>query len=260
MDQLNSQEASMARIYDWFNDQSSYYDWLAFCQDYLANESAKVLDMACGTGVFTSLLASQGHQVLGIDLDPVMIQLAKERQADLDMDTLDFREGDLLDLSVLDTDYQLVTCFADSLCFLADYESLKVAFREIYRRLASAGVFLFDVWTPYQVSSGFEGFSYHDYDDEGAILWDTEVDPDSLQVNHYLRIFERTSHESGQELFTANDLVLEERTYSLEKYLTALEEAGFSREKIQVRVDFGQEIYDDHMHTQADRWFFVCHK
>lgn len=260
MDQLNSQEASIARIYDWFNDQSSYYDWLAFCQDYMTDESAKVLDLACGTGVFTSLLASQGHQAQGIDLDPVMIHLAKIRQAELELENLDFQEGNLLDLSDLDSDYHLVTCFVDSLCFLSDYESLKVALREIYPRLADEGIFLFDVWTPYQVSSGFEGFSYHDYDEEGAILWDAEVDPDSLRVNHYLRIFERSHQEPSQQSYTSFDLDLEERTYPLESYLHALEEAGFSPDKIQVRVDFGREIYDDQVHAQADRWFFVCHQ
>lgn len=48
--------------------------------------SLKILDVGCGSGFFTILLAKQGHQVTGVDLTPEMIQtaisLAREEQTD----------------------------------------------------------------------------------------------------------------------------------------------------------------------------------
>ena len=47
---------------------------------------AEILDVGCGTGFFTILLAKEGHQVTGIDLTPDMIthakELAEEEKAD----------------------------------------------------------------------------------------------------------------------------------------------------------------------------------
>ena len=68
----------------------------------------KILDVGCGTGFFTILLAKQGHEVIGIDLTPEMIErsinLAKEEQANchfrvMDAENLEF-EDETFDLII----------------------------------------------------------------------------------------------------------------------------------------------------------------
>ncbi|MGF0167280.1 class I SAM-dependent methyltransferase [Streptomyces koyangensis] len=44
---------------------------------------ARVLDLCCGTGVFTVPLARRGHDVTGVDLSPAMLDRARKRTADL---------------------------------------------------------------------------------------------------------------------------------------------------------------------------------
>jgi len=42
---------------------------------------ASLLDIGCGTGYFSRRLALDGHAVTGVDLDPAMIEYARQRAA-----------------------------------------------------------------------------------------------------------------------------------------------------------------------------------
>ncbi len=59
-------------------------------------EDIRLLDVGCGTGSYAIALAEMGYEVVGIDLDPEMISLAKEKEnKDLDVE---FEEMGMLDL------------------------------------------------------------------------------------------------------------------------------------------------------------------
>jgi ubiquinone/menaquinone biosynthesis C-methylase UbiE len=60
--------------------------WKAVLENALDSQSLEVLDIGCGTGSLSILLAELGHRVIGVDLSPAMIDLArakaqKEQQA-----------------------------------------------------------------------------------------------------------------------------------------------------------------------------------
>lgn len=61
---------------------------------------ARILDAGCGTGAFSIEAARRGAQVVGIDLSPKLVALARHRAPKLFADRLDFRVGDLLDASL----------------------------------------------------------------------------------------------------------------------------------------------------------------
>lgn len=68
--------------------------WMEEIDKYLPKgEHLRILDVGCGTGFFTILLAKRGHQVTGIDLTPDMIlharELAKEEGADCEFHVMD---------------------------------------------------------------------------------------------------------------------------------------------------------------------------
>ena len=68
--------------------------WLEEIRKYLPEKtSLRILDVGCGTGFFTILLAKQGHQVTGTDLTPDMVAnariLAKEEQVNCDFEIMD---------------------------------------------------------------------------------------------------------------------------------------------------------------------------
>lgn len=61
-------------------------------------KNLRILDVGCGTGFFTILLAKEGHQVTGIDLTPDMIthakKLAEEEKADCQFAVMDAENPD----------------------------------------------------------------------------------------------------------------------------------------------------------------------
>lgn len=76
--------------------------WLEEIEEVIpAKQSLKILDVGCGTGYFSILLAQRGHEVTGIDLTPDMIegagQLAEEEGAKcrfliMDAEKLEFQD------------------------------------------------------------------------------------------------------------------------------------------------------------------------
>ncbi len=53
--------------------------WTALLQSWQPAPPAKILDIGCGTGSLSLVLAKLGHQVTGIDLSPKMVEQAKAK-------------------------------------------------------------------------------------------------------------------------------------------------------------------------------------
>ena len=60
--------------------------------------SSLVLDVPCGTGRFTDWLVDQGYRVVGVDISPEMIQVAREK----DTGAMGFVTADVLHLPYAD--------------------------------------------------------------------------------------------------------------------------------------------------------------
>ena len=77
-------------------DPDTRVAWAALLTGHLPAPPADVLDLGCGTGTLTVLLAQAGHHVDGIDLSPAMVAAARTKIAAAGV-TATVEEGDAAD-------------------------------------------------------------------------------------------------------------------------------------------------------------------
>ena len=99
----------------------------------------KVLDIGCGTGAISLRVAQKGADVTGIDINPEMISICKEKADKLGLqENLTLIEKGVAELTTTqDKTYDFLTCGL-SLSELS-YDELKYAFREAHRLLKDSG-------------------------------------------------------------------------------------------------------------------------
>lgn len=238
-----------AQVYDNLMDEELYDFWVDFTKQNLPVKHQQVLDLACGAGQLAIRMQQEGYHVTGLDLSSQMIDIAKQRAEDADL-TIPFVTGNMLDLSAVEQ-FDAVTCYCDSICYLPDAGAVQKTFGEVYQHLAEDGVFLFDVHSMYQIDEVFPGYTFNDQTEEISFLWKSYVGEFPHSIEHDLTFF---VYQDEIDLYERFDETHKERTYPVEQYLSMLKKAGFT--SIEVSADYGREEIDN----ESTRWFFVCHK
>ena len=107
----------------------------------LSDGSAKdILEIGCGQGVGAKIVYDlfSPQRYVGIDLDPRMIRRARRRAAELPNAT--FAEGDVTNLELPDTTFDVVIDFG----IVHHVPNWKDALAEVHRTLRTGGEFLFE--------------------------------------------------------------------------------------------------------------------
>lgn len=68
-----------------------------FTKDRVAGK--RILDLGCGPGFYSAILAQRGANVIGIDKSPFLIQKANEHKARLGLATVEFIQADFIDFA-----------------------------------------------------------------------------------------------------------------------------------------------------------------
>lgn len=81
--------------------------------DAMAGRGSRILDAGCGAGRVADALRRAGHDVIGVDADPLLIEAGHEQHPDTDLRVLD-----LLDLSPSLGEFDLIVCPGNVMTFV----------------------------------------------------------------------------------------------------------------------------------------------
>ena len=121
---------------------------LGFTEENLAQERNTILDLGCGTGTLTELLAREGYDMIGVDSAEEMLRIAMEKRERSGLDIL-YLLQDMRELELYGT-VGAVVSVCDSLNYLLEEEDIRQTFARVNNYLYPRGIFVFDFNTVYK--------------------------------------------------------------------------------------------------------------
>ena len=141
---------NFAEVYDLFMDNIPYEDWCSYVTGLLKEHGVKdglILDLGCGTGSLTELLAVAGYDMIGVDNSEDMLQIAMDKRAESGKDIL-YLLQDMREFELYGT-VKAVLSICDCINYILEYKDLVEVFRLVNNYLDPGGVFIFDLNTVY---------------------------------------------------------------------------------------------------------------
>ena len=118
-----------AQVYDRFMDETPYEAWADFVEKKLKEagiEDGLVLDLGCGAGSVTELLAKKGYDMIGVDISDRMLDIAMEKRTRSGLDIL-YLQQDMREFELYGT-VRAVISLCDSVNYLLEEEELLETF------------------------------------------------------------------------------------------------------------------------------------
>ena len=229
-----------AEVYDLFMDQVPYGEWseriVQILKEYGIREGL-VLDLGCGTGSMTELLAEAGYDMIGVDASEEMLELACEKRTESGHDIL-YLLQDMREFELYGT-VRAIVSVCDSLNYITEEEELLHVFRLVRNYLDPDGVFFFDMNTIYKYSKMLGETTIAENREEGSFIWENYYDPEE-QLNQYdLTLYIRDEDDR----YTRFEETHIQKAYALERVLELLQQAGMKAEQI-FDSDTGKEVTD----------------
>ncbi len=214
-----------ALVYDMFQDNVDYEAWASYLQDRLTDFDIRdglVLDLGCGTGTMTELLASAGYDMIGVDGSEEMLLRASEKRAESGHSIL-YLLQDMTEFELYGT-VRAVVSVCDSLNYLLEEEELLQTFRLVNNYLDPGGIFIFDMNTEYKYRELLGSCTIAENREEGSFIWENDYDEES-GINEYdLTLFVR--REDG--LYEKSEEEHYQKAWPVEKVKELLEAAGMT--------------------------------
>jgi SAM-dependent methyltransferase len=113
-------------------------------QDNYPTPAKSILDLGCGTGNHALRLAQRGYSIVGVDRSPEMLDIARQKSKDLNLDCT-FIQSDLRIFKSKQKFDIIIMMFA-VLGYLTENEDIGKALDVVRSHLNPGGLFICDVW------------------------------------------------------------------------------------------------------------------
>ena len=174
-----------AEVYDVFQDNVPYEEWCSYVTGLLKEYQVMdglVLDLGCGTGSLTGLMARSGYDMIGIDNSGEMLQIAMNKRNASGLDIL-YLLQDMRGFELYGT-VKAVISICDSMNYIMEYQELVEVFRLVNNYLDPKGVFIFDLNTEYKYRELLADNTFAEDREESSFIWNNFYDEED-KVNEY---------------------------------------------------------------------------
>ena len=167
-----------AYVYDEYMDNIPYEEWgqymIALLKENGVHADASVLELGCGTGTVTRMLAKEGYECVGLDMSEDMLSIASEKT---------FEEGTQViytcqDMRDFEVPYEsdAMISIGDSMNYITSVPDLECVFRCVSENLKKGGVFIFDLKTIHFFKDILAENTYAENREDSAFIWDNYYD------------------------------------------------------------------------------------
>lgn len=240
---------SFASVYDTFMDNVPYEEWSVYLKELLRREGIEdglVLELGCGTGSMTELLAEAGYDMIGVDNSGDMLEIAMEKREESGHDIL-YLLQDMREFELYGT-VRAVVSVCDSMNYITEEEDLLEVFRLVNNYLDPEGIFIFDLNTIYKYQEVLGDTTIAENREESSFIWENSYYEED-QINEYdLTLFIR--QKDG--LFRKYEETHYQRAYDLETVKELLREAGMKLEAVYDAFTFEAPT------EESERVYFVA--
>lgn len=212
-----------ATVYDLFMDNIPYPDWCTYVTSLLKENGVAdglVLDLGCGTGKLTRLLAAEGYDMIGVDLSEEMLEVALEHEME-DPKQILYLQQDMREFELYGT-VRAIVSICDSMNYLENYEDLVQVLKLANNYLDPKGVFIFDMNTVYKYREQLGEQTIAENREESSFIWENYFDEDEMVNEYDLTLFIR--EEDGR--FSKYEETHYQKAFEISEVLEAVKEAG----------------------------------
>ena len=211
-----------AEFYDLFMDNIPYEEWSEYLISLLKEygvDDGLILDMGCGTGNITELLAKAGYDMIGIDNSEDMLAEAMDKRYESELDIL-YLCQDMREFELYGTVAAAVS-ICDSMNYILEYDELIKVFKLVNNYLDPNGLFIFDLNTIHKYECMGDS-TIAENREEGSFIWENSYYPDQKLNQYDLTIFAKDEDDR----YTKFEETHLQRGYTKDEIKSALAEAG----------------------------------
>ena len=182
-----------------------------------------LLDLCCGTGTLTWLLAERGYEMIAADASPDMLMQAASKAAEVSVPPL-FLCQDASALDLYGT-VDAAVCSLDGMNYIPESE-LPEVFHRLHLFVRPGGLLIFDIKTPEWFRS-VDGSVSVDETEDMLCLWRAEFDTEEDAICYGMDIFSKSG-----SLWRRDSEEHIEYAHSPERLAELLEIAGFENVRL----------------------------
>lgn len=238
-----------AKLYEKLQD----IDYMAFA-DYIeeifkANgiKAELVLDLACGTGTLTAIMAKRGYDMIGVDMSCEMLDIAREKSQNEGLDVL-YLNQDMTEFELYGT-VDAIICTLDGVNYLTEDGELEKTLRLAHNYLNPGGLMIFDINTEYKLRCVLGNNTYVAEEKDIFYVWQNEYDEKDRICYFNLDFFEKDGKQYNR--YTEEQA---ERAYSLDEIESAAKKSGFNE------ISFYDAFKFEKPAKESERCFVVLKK